>query len=369
MYEKKTPMFIWGATGIGKSQTSEVAGIKIAEGKKMQFTKWNSIIELDKVELCKAPEGKFVFLDLRFADADPTDTKGLPDLVSHDYVNWKKELWVKFITTKGATGIVFFDEMNLAPPLVQSTLYNIILDRFIGQSPLSDGIMVIAAGNRLEDMANIYEMAVPLRNRFAHCELKVPSTEKWTDWAFAHNINPKLISFINFRQSYLFKFDAESKDYAFPTPRSLAMCSKMLEDVKDKDTISTLASMAIGEGTAIEFMAFLKSMDKLNVNEYLDNPDKCELPEEVDTRYALVSALAERYGESKKILIPLLKIIKRVEPEFGHLLLRTCIMYEEGKDYEEKNKKFSSIRLQGKEVAPLWQEIALKKLGKYLISK
>lgn len=45
-------------------------------------------------------------------------------------------------------GILFLDEINAAPPLVQAALYQLILDRRVGEYELPEGWRIIAAGNR-----------------------------------------------------------------------------------------------------------------------------------------------------------------------------------------------------------------------------
>lgn len=50
--------------------------------------------------------------------------------------------------------------MNLAPPLVQASAYQFILDRCLGEYMVPDGYSVIGAGNRLEDRAIIRELRI-----------------------------------------------------------------------------------------------------------------------------------------------------------------------------------------------------------------
>lgn len=116
-------------------------------------------------------------------------------------------------------GIIFFDELNLAPPLVQASAYQLILDRRLGTYTVPNGFLLIAAGNRLEDRASVFEMSAPLKNRFGHCQLREPSVEGWTRWAVDHDIDMRIIGFLNFRRTALYTFDPKLKENAFATPR------------------------------------------------------------------------------------------------------------------------------------------------------
>ena len=91
--------------------------------------------------------------------------------------------------------MIFFDEINLAPPTVAGSAYQIINDRTISDRRLADDVFCMGAGNRAEDKAHIFDMPMPLHDRFAEVEIGV-NLEDWTEWA-AGKINSHLISFIN----------------------------------------------------------------------------------------------------------------------------------------------------------------------------
>ena len=110
-------VFIWGAPGIGKSSIVR----HIAEAKNLPV------------------------VDLRASLLDPTDLRGIPMIQN------KTSVWCppSFLPkTSDKPGILFLDEINAAPPLVQAALYQLILDRRVGEYVLPDGWKIIAAGNR-----------------------------------------------------------------------------------------------------------------------------------------------------------------------------------------------------------------------------
>ena len=116
-YKTKTPLFIWGATGIGKSQTIRRVAENLAKELGLEFSD-------NEIE-----DGKFGFVDVRISQFEPSDLRGLPD-IQGEKTKWKPPSWLPR-NPKGK-GIIFFDELNLAPPSIQASAYQLILDRKIG---------------------------------------------------------------------------------------------------------------------------------------------------------------------------------------------------------------------------------------------
>lgn len=161
-YEAKRALFCWGTMGIGKSWIVRDAARKIAKAMDKKFTEDLSHIN---------DEDYFVVVDVRLSQCDPSDLRGIPV--------WDKgknaTVWLPPSTfPRSGYGIILFDELNLAPPLVQASAYQFILDRSLGEYVVPEGYSVIAAGNRLEDRASLLELvgSPPIMNRFTHVELK-----------------------------------------------------------------------------------------------------------------------------------------------------------------------------------------------------
>lgn len=332
-----------GGTGIGKSQVVRETALKLAKTRKLDYSESPDDINNEK---------KFCLIDVRISQLDPSDLRGLPTFDNaNKTTKWFSPSW---LPTKGQ-GIIFFDELNLAPPSIQAAAYQLVLDRRLGDYQLPEGYVIMSAGNRLEDRANIFELPAPLANRFIHCELNVPSVEAWSEWALEQEIDNRVIAFLNYRKKYLYSFNCKNEDKAFGTPRSWEVASDLIKSNKDKDEIEMLIGSAVGEATATEMMAFLRLQSKLDLKQFLENPDKCKMPEEIDMKYALILALSEHYVEHKKILPKILALTKRMEPEFGHLLLRSC---------KNTNKRFKEDLLKD-DCLKTWREIA-GQYGKFL---
>jgi hypothetical protein len=236
-FDKKRPLFLWGPPGIGKSELVE--GITKEMGGRMY--------------------------DLRLAQMDPTDIRGIP------YYN--KELglmdWAPPIDLPSAEDAaeypvvtLFLDEMNSAAPSVQAAAYQLVLNRRIGKYVLPDNVVIIAAGNREGDKGVTYRMPAPLANRFVHLEMRV-DYESWLQWATENRVHKDVIGYISFAKQDLYDFDPKSSSRSFATPRSWSFVSELLEDGIADSTITDLVAGTIGDGTAVKFMAHRKIASKL----------------------------------------------------------------------------------------------------------
>ena len=214
-YKTKRAYFIWGATGIGKSYTIKQLAKELAKEEKREYVEWNNLSREEKLKVIENNKKYFVLVDQRALQFDLGDFK-LPKFDNDNGTfEWTIPLVYKLLCKKDTKGILFFDEFNLAPPSIQGMFYQIINDRQIGEHRISDGVFVVGAGNRLEDKANVYEMSAPLLDRFEHIELGVPSLEEWTKWAIKNDIDSRILAFLHFKPSYLFKYDPNSSDKSF----------------------------------------------------------------------------------------------------------------------------------------------------------
>lgn len=307
-YNNKVALFIWGATGIGKSDTIRQTAQELAKENKLPFAEGVS------------EENSFGLIDARLSQFDPSDLRGLPFVSSDGKTKWAYPNW---LPTKGK-GLLFLDEANLAPPLVQSSAYQLILDRRLGDYQVPPGWAIIAAGNRLEDKAYTFELAAPLCNRFIHAELGVPNIEDWSEWAIEQGVDSRIVTFLMFKPAFLFKFDSKLKDKAFPTPRSWAKyCSPIIKGSEDYGEMLTLISSAVGEGVATECVAYLKLSKAIDLKDILEHPDKIKDIKGIDVKYSLVSALSEFIKKDTATTLPkVCKCAEVMEAEFSILLLR-----------------------------------------------
>jgi len=305
LIDRQLPVFIWGAPGIGKSsivkQISETKGL--------------------------------VFLDLRLSLLDPTDLKGIPFFNA----DTQEGVWAKpsFLPSDPESkGILFLDEINTAPPAVQASAYQLILDRRVGEYALPQGWSIVAAGNRENDRGVVYKMPPPLANRFVHFEMEV-DFEDWKQWAYRKGIESSIIAFLAYDKSMLFTFDALSNEKSFATPRSWEYVDSIVKSEIDNDLILDSISGAVGREAAVGYMSFKKVMKELpNLLHILDGT--LEAWEEDDPKVmmalaiGLVNALKE--NQNDETVDNVLSFSLQLPGEFSIMLIKD--MQQNGIDVE-----------------------------------
>ncbi|ARV59890.1 ATPase [Nostocales cyanobacterium HT-58-2] len=250
---------IWGPPGIGKS--SIVAQLA-----------------------CKH---QIDFIDVRLSQLAPTDLRGLP--VAEDGVS--KWYPPEFLPRSGK-GILFLDELNMAPPAIQGVAQQLIFDRRVGSYVVPEDWFVWAAGNRKEDRAAVFDMPSPLTNRFLHLQVE-PDFESFKSYALATGIHEQMIAFLSFRTTLLHKLDPQQP--AWPSPRSWEMASKL-------HTVGLDIAPAVGTATAAEFNAYIKLYENLpNLTQiFLGEGDRIKFPSEPSVCYATTIGLALRAADANQ---------------------------------------------------------------------
>ncbi len=289
LVKARQPVFIWGGPGIGKSAI--VYQLSQALNLPMQ--------------------------DVRALLLDPVDLRGLPFL-SEGRSKWAVP---EFLPREGS-GILFLDELNAAPAMVQASCYQLVLDRKLGEYTLPDGWGIIAAGNRESDRAVTTRMPTPLRNRFVHLDFEV-DLQEWCEWAIRSGIRPEVIAFLRLRPELLSVFDRDCN--AFPSPRSWHFVSRILDAGSDPSVEHELFAGAVGIGAATEFSGFLRIFRELpSVDAILMNPQAEPVPENAAAQYAVASALSYRATDTNFERV--CAYLERMPKEFDVLCVRDSLL-------------------------------------------
>ena len=273
------PIFIWGAPGIGKSEL--VQGL------------------VDEGEL-----GNALMIDMRLALLEPTDLRGYPFRnPENNQMEWSppSDLPSQDLAASYDNVVLFWDELNSAPPSVQAADYQLVLNRRIGQYILPDNVKIVAAGNRETDRGVTYRMPAPLANRFRHINMEV-NFEDWSIWATTNKVNPDVIGYLTYSKADLFDFDPKTSSQSFATPRSWNFVSEIL-NTEGFDTASDFEQKAeiagaVGEGMAIKFCEHRKVSSKLpNPEEVLiGNVKKLDVKEK-SAQYSFAIGLCYELAE------------------------------------------------------------------------
>ena len=273
-----TPVMLWGPPGVGKSQmVAQVAA--------------NHDVPL---------------IEIRLSQMEPSDLRGIP-FRNGEEVEWAVPAMLPSEHRHGPRGILFIDEITSAPPSVSAAAYQLILDRKLGEYAIPDGWAIIAAGNRQGDRGVTYSMPAPLANRFSHYEVEI-NLDDWVAWAYANQIDERIIAFLRFRQDLLFDFDAAHNPVAFPSPRSWEFAHRALQKFGEvPDLLLGALQACVGNAAGIELKAFIDSLDQMPDLDAIVNGEDVPTPTEIDLQYAVATALvgrairARENGDAQKV--------------------------------------------------------------------
>ena len=273
-FKAKRPIFLWGPPGIGKSEV-------VAE---------------------VAEELGGHVIDLRMAQMEPTDIRGIPFFNKEiNKMDWAApvDLPDEEMASKYPLIVLFLDEMNSAPPAVQAAGYQLVLNRRVGKYVLPDNVVIVAAGNRDSDKGVTYRMPMPLANRFLHLEMRADFSS-WQNWAVNKGIHKDVVGYLSFAKQDMYDFDSKSASRAFATPRTWTFVSDLLkEDDVDSDTLFNLVSGAVGEGLAVKFMAHRKIAGRMpEPSDILNGKVKDLAVKEVSAMYSLTISMCYELRDS-----------------------------------------------------------------------
>ncbi len=278
----RTPLCLLGPPGTGKTSI----GPAVAEAM--------TIRRREKDPL--APAAVCTVLDL--SSRLPEDIGGLPFIVN-GVTKYAAQSWLARLCEPGTYGVLVLDDLPASTPAVQVAVRQLVLDRQIGDWKLADGVAILVTGNRREDKSAASVLPAHFRNSVCLVNVDV-DREGWCHWyARQEGHAPVVSSFLQYKD-HLSKLpkDADERG-AFATPRTWAKLGRLFDHANKSGMLLDVAAGLVGEGVAIEFVAFVNVRANLvdpadilrdpekaipNPRQYLDTPDKV---------YAAMTGIAE----------------------------------------------------------------------------
>ena len=141
LVEARQPTLVWGPAGCGKSQIAQQTADRL----------------------------NYRYIDVRALLLDPVDLRGIPWHDEDGRTRWAPPVFLPPSTSVEAF-LVNLEELPSCVPMVQGALYQLCLERKIGEYELPSGAAIIACGNRENDRGITHRMPAPLANRFVHLE-------------------------------------------------------------------------------------------------------------------------------------------------------------------------------------------------------
>ncbi len=273
--------------------------------------------------------------------SEPSDFSGLPiaskqgdeTIVEQAPLSWVKRL--------RDGGILFLDEVNTAPPAVQAALLRVVQERVIGSYRLPDSVWCLAASNPSEESSGGWDLTPPLANRFCHIfwdsdpDAWIAGVlSGWTEDAKLPHLTPGWESSIQSTLNYLTAFihshrqilinvpragnnlDGVGAGKAWPSPRTWMMAARLIAAANSvgahPEVEADLVAGSVGEGAAIEFLSWRKSLDLPTPEELL--ADATLLPERDDRLFTAMNNAVSfllNHKMTKKLWEGFWKIVER----------------------------------------------------------
>ena len=134
LVEVRQPAMVWGGPGTAKTMIAQ----QVAAG------------------------GGREYVDVRALLLDPVDLRGIPWRDATDRTRWAPPV---FLPPTDDTGLwlINLEELPSCVPMVQAALYQLALERKVGEYELPEGASLIACGNREGDRGVVHRMPTPAR--------------------------------------------------------------------------------------------------------------------------------------------------------------------------------------------------------------
>lgn len=229
---------------------------------------------------------------------------GVTPVFDGQYLRAPAPGWAERFITSGR-GLLFLDELPLAPAMVKPAMLGLLLDKRIGETTLPGGVRVMAAGNPV-NVGGGYELLPTEANRVGHIPWTPPSLKDRTEYMRCGGALPKpaldpeqeekrvmaawpeaWARACGSEAAYLAargpdalnappKAGSPEASRAWPSSRSWeyatrALASSYVHNLSATETATFVAAF-IGDGAADEYMTWLDANDLPDVGALLDDP-------------------------------------------------------------------------------------------------
>ncbi len=293
----KLSFMLWGATGVGKSECIRQLAAEIGA-------------ELRDVRLCQK---------------QPTDIAGLPAL---DHETKQTVFYPPAFLAPSVNGkpvVLFLDEKSLSPDDTKGAVLGILEERRQGEIEIPEDWIIVAAGNRPEDLANARGLGAATNRRLLHIVIE-PQLEATLQHFIKIKVAPEVLAFLKVFPQHLSGEESarQQKHELYPRPASWKKVSDVYDELRksDKNLRQLAVAGIIGDSVATEIMmlaeevAQLKSVDELlEINRRTPKRLGEHLPATLNGLYALSFAIAT--SATEVTAVEMLELINRFDEQTG----------------------------------------------------
>jgi hypothetical protein len=317
----------------------------LAERSQRIYLDWNKSSFEEKKDVVAHPEKYWVLGDIRASETDIGELR-LQDLkATENYISFKYNILFEAMSQPAAMGILFFDEMNLAPNMIKAQFYKIINDKAIGDIPISDGVLCVSAGNEAEHSRGVTDDPIPLSSRRANHLIRPLTSTEYLDYAVKSGQHQWVSGFLAFNGAMVHNIDYRVSDSSGqPCARTWTKLSNILTNNPDLklgnkedqvDEVEMHAIAWVGNGAGQEFAAYVRAARKVNLDDVLKNPQSINeyvSQQDLSMAYAIISGIVDRFRSDKKVLRPAFEVCLAIgNINMGAYLLRSIKNVDETK--------------------------------------
>lgn len=333
--ERAESVMLWGPPGAGKTATIYAIAASIRKALKVPEVQLfvNATSCLEPTDVAGVPT--------------PIDVNGITRYTSYLPAEWGYLTSTQYEEDQRAIrkdpkwqappAVLFFDDIVAAHFQTQTAFLKGVHEGHWGDLRTRKNVIVLAAGNRVEDNAGANDMPTALANRFLHLYAN-PTTDDWIEWAQSEgNIHPYVVAYLRHNKGDLQEFDenvAVRQEKAFASPRTWEMVSKVMQRgvISEKDDLFfNVVSGFIGYGMASQLGGFLKcTTDVVAPDVIVKNPHKAPVPSKrkIDAVNATVSSLQAHLKDHPEDWKAGVVYAARDDllADFGVILARSCVL-------------------------------------------
>jgi len=160
---------------------------------------------------------------------------------------------------------LFLDDFPNAKKEVQRAFYTLFQDHCTDSFQMAPGSIVLAAGNRIEDLAHVNPVSSALINRCFVVDV-LDSASDWISWAEGANLHALVIAYIRMRSDHL-RSRPSANEEPFSSPRTWELLSRGLKAFGDgifkkPRMFEACVRGALLSEHATQFMAFAKLQER-----------------------------------------------------------------------------------------------------------
>jgi hypothetical protein len=258
--------------------------------------------------------------------------------------------------------VILLDEFMKSPKLLQVIFTRLMLERYVGDTPLPEGSMVFATSNNQSDGLGD-GMLAHAGNRVCIMRMKKPDSKEWLKWANNNAVSPLVRAWVQLTpkclHSYLdsgssdnpYIFNPKNSVLSFVSPRSLEKCSVIVENrsILGENSTEVALSGTIGQSASADMCAFFSLEKELpTFQSIMDSPDTAIVPENLTAKVILMFQAVDKV-ETQDDLSSFMQYLGRIKnKEMSAIFVTMFMSIERGIRLGKNNKSIQEFVLANK---------------------